>query len=520
MAEEELGKATGKPDPDAGKPKSSGGPSKASGGVTGAIKNPKKAAGTAAIGAAEKAAGAAMSDKNRERVEKVQDVASKAAAVKGGAVATAGAAKATGGAIVALVSNPVGWIILAIFLIIVLVFSGMQVLGQTDNADGCYGIGESGDSVEVGESSDDWLENGNTIADWLTSTSFDSLDGQPMTEDQAGAVVGNMRQESAVDPKSTQGGSTSSDTSNQEIIDLGEAKGKAIGLLQLDSDRRLAFAKWAEEKGKHWSDFGLQLEWLKMELEGTTPTQDPTYNRDQTLAQGFADEGKEVAFYTEAWEKGFTRAGKPNMPKRIAYAEEFLAQYSSGSGSGVSESSSGGSCQRQSSGSVDASDLVELAVSMSYPTSEESKVSSGDSYGENIAKQEYKDAKAEAEKLGDGADPLGNLYASCDRFVATVIRLTADEDIPWGDTSTQQQYLDGSNKWERYESKSEAQPGDIWVTQTGGHIILYLGDVDGEDTIAHASYLDRVAALGGSDYLNESLVDTGGRAYYGYRFVG
>lgn len=483
--------------------------------------NPKKAVSSAASSAAKNVAGNAMSERQQENLEKVQDVAQKAAAAKGAATSGLGAAKGGIAALVAIFGNPIGWIAIALVVILILIYSGMQVIGRTDNADGCYGIGNDDSVTDVGEASGDWLENGATISDWLTSTKFDALGGNPFSKEQAAAVIGNMKQESGVDPADTQGGFSSVDASNQEMIDLGEAGGKAIGLLQLDADRRLAFAKYAEEQGKHWSDFSLQLDWIKMELEGTTPTESPTYNRDQVLAQGFDKDGKDVAFYTKAWEEGFTRAGEPQMEKRISAAEEFFSGYSPGSGSGVSNSSSGGSCARAGgSGSVDTSDAVELAISMSYPTSEESKVSGGDSYGKNLAKPEYKDAKAEAEKLGDGTDPLEGLYASCDRFVATVVRLTMDEDIPWGDTSTQQNYLDSSPKWERFEKKSESQPGDIWVTKTGGHIIFYVGDHDGQDTIAHASYLDRVAALGSADYLNESLVDTGGRAYYGYHFVG
>lgn len=490
-----------------------------SGGVADKV-NPKKMASSTASNAAKNVAGKSLSEGQQETLEKAQDVAQKAVAVKSAAVSGVGAAKGGIAALVAIFGNPVGWIALALVVVLILVFSGMQIIGRTDNADGCYGIGNDDAVSDVGEASDDWLANGATIADWMTSTKFDSLGGNPMTKEQAAAVIGNMKQESSVSPKTTQGGFAPSDASNAEMLALGTADGKAIGLLQLDSDRRLEFVKYAEEQGKHWSDFSLQLDWIKMELEGTAPYPDPTYNRDQVLAQGFDKSGQSVEFYTEAWEKGFTRAGEPAMEKRISAAKEFFAQYSPGSGAGVSNSSSGGSCARAGGGSVDTSDALQLAISMSYPTSAESKVSGGDSYGKSLAKQEYKDAKAEAEKLGDGPDPLPGLYASCDRFVATVVRLTMDEDIPWGDTSTQQNYLSKSPKWERYEKKGEAQPGDIWVTKTGGHIIFYVGDHEGTDTIAHASYLDRVAALGDASYLNENLVDTGGRAYYGYHFVG
>lgn len=487
--------------------------------------NPKKMASSAASKTAKNVAGNALSEKQQENIEKVTDVAQKAAAVKSAGASGLAAGKGIIAAIVAIFGNPVGWIALALVVIIILGYSGMQVIGRTDNADGCYGIGDSSggssSTADVGEASGDWKENGATVADWLTSTKFDFLGGNSFSKEQAAAVIGNMKQESQVDPKLTQGGSISSDASNQEIIDLGTVGGKAIGLLQADADRRLEFAKYAEKQGKHWSDFSLQLDWLKLEVEGEAPYDGSSYNRDQVLAKGFDKKNQSVEYYTKAWEEGFTRAGKPNMPNRISAAKEFLEGYEPGSGSGVSDSDSGGSCVRaDDGGSVDTSDLIELAVSLSYPTSEESKVSGGDSYGTNKAKDEYKEAKKKAGELGDGPDPMPELYASCDRFVATVIRLTTDEDIPWGDTSAQQQYLSKSPKWEKYDTKSEAKPGDIWVTKTSGHIVLYIGDHDGQDTIASASYLDRVAALSSADYLSDDLVDTGGRAYEGYHFVG
>src|SRR5699024_11222107 len=40
-----------------------------------------------------------------------------------------------------------------------------------------------------------------------------------------------------------------------------------------------------------------------------------------------------------------------------------------------------------------------------------------------------------------------------------------------------------------------------------GHIVIYVGDVDGVDSIAHASIYSRVAGIGPSDYLDDGLVD-------------
>lgn len=470
---------------------------------------------------AKKAAGAAASkapESVRKTTEKAAEVGQKAVQVKSAAGTAIGGTKAAVSGIVTFIGSPPGWVTVVLVIVIVGVLALVPLIGRNENADGCYGVGEDKSTSIDAEDSDDWKENAATIADWLMSTEFDALGGKPMTQEQAAGIIGNMHVESFVSPKTTQSDFTPSDTSNKEVLELGDAGGKAIGLLQFDADRRTFIAKHAEDEGEHWSDMGFQLEWIHMEIDGTAPYPDSNYNRDQLLKQNFDKSGEDIEFYTEAWEKGFTRAGKPNMPDRIKAAKEFNASYSPGSGAGFNESESGGSCLR-GGGNVDTSDTIELAVSMSYPTSPESKVSSGDPYGKNIAKDEYIDAKEKAEKQTE-PDPMKGLYASCDRFVATVVRLTMDPEIPWGSTTEQQAYLSKSSDWEQYEKKSEAEPGDVWVTKTNGHILLYLGDHEGKDTIAHASYLDRVAALNTADYVNDNMVDTSGRPYYGYRFTG
>lgn len=167
---------------------------------------------------------------------------------------------------------------------------------------------------------------------------------------------------------------------------------------------------------------------------------------------------------------------------------------------------------------------AKLAVSIAYPRNQHAKanVVGADINGVSVAPPKYKTAKKKAIAMGTHpwGEGMANLYASCDRFVATVIINTTDKGLPWGATDTQQRYLDNSPKWKRYTKKSQAKPGDIWVTKTNGHVILYVGKYQGIDTIAHASYHQFVGRVDTAGYLNENLIDTGGRAYYGYHYVG
>jgi len=445
-----------------------------------------------------------------ESVQKGMEVAQKATDI---AMKAKSAFLATKGGIAifaATVADPIFWIIVLVILVIIILIIGIvgtvQVVGRTENGDGCGVAGDSGDGVEAKDTGN-WLENASSAANWMMSTKFKFLGDKPMTLNQAAGIIGNWSQESRVSPKIVQGGSgLSTDMSNEALMGV-SGGGKAVGLAQWDGGRRTNLAKFAKSQGKHWTEMTVQLEFFKTELEG--------YEGSSLVAGGFNDPSKSAKDLVLIFEEKFERAGKPAMENRYKGAEDFLANFKGG---GNYSEDTGGSCLTAGEGDVDTSDLVNLAISLSYPTSAESKVGPGDSYGQKKAKPEYKSAKAEAEKVG-GKDGMA-LYASCDRFVATVIKLTTDKDIPWGSTAEQGTYLKNSPKWKQYTKKSDAKPGDIWITKTRGHVILYLGNVKGRDTIAHASYLSRVAALGDANYLSANLVDTGGRAYYGYTFVG
>ena len=443
-----------------------------------------------------------------EAVQKVQETTRKLQQAAETAKAAAAGIQSTFSVVVGLITNPVFWIATAAVLVFALVTTSIiattQVLGQNENAEGCVSNSSSNSGVKA-QASPDQTATANSIAGWLTTTSFAFLGNKPMTVNQVAGIIGNWSQESSLKPAIIQGGSPASTASNAEIKAMGGVGGQAVGLAQWDSGRRTQLAEFAEAKGSIWSDINTQLEFFKKELDGAEGA--------NLIAGGFNDQSKSAEDLAFIFMSKFERAGITHMDNRNAAAKAFLETYNGGY-----SGSTGGSCL-MAKGSINTSDAVQLAISISVPTAAESYVSPGDSHGAGMAKAEYKAAKAEAQKKG-GADPMPDLYASCDRFVATVVKNTSDPDIPWGSTSTQQDYLSKSPKWQKYTKKSEAQPGDIWVTQTNGHIIFYVGNYKGQDTIAHASYLDRVAALDGAFYLNENLVDQGGRAYYGYRFIG
>ena len=90
---------------------------------------------------------------------------------------------------------------------------------------------------------------------------------------------------------------------------------------------------------------------------------------------------------------------------------------------------------------------------------------------------------------------MSDLYASCDRFVATIMKATkTDTNFPWGDTSAQAAYLASSPHWKKI-SCQDRKAGDV-IIKPGRHIMLYIGNYKGQDSIASASYMERVASIG------------------------
>ena len=472
-------------------------------------------------GAAIKHATAKATEAAPEGVQKAAEVAGKVSNAASTVTTTIAAVKSGVASAAAVLANPVTWIVVLVVFIVfeysLIIVSGAQTLGRNENADGCYGVGGNAASVFVADDSADWATRANGMGSWLMSTPFEFLGGKPMTKKQAAGVMGNYISESQVTFAQAEAKGENSDGSlnkatneevevwTQEGTEITDGRGLALAQWSWSPSRAQTLIDRARSMGKNWYDADVQLALMQTELNNS-------YGKILN-DNGFSDDSKTVEELTTIFHNIYEGSADKNMDKRHKAANDFLEVFTGGNSGG----GSGGSCLTSAS-NVDTSSVVGLAISISYGTTPESKVSSGDSYGRNRAKQEYKDAKASAMQISK--DHLAELYASCDRFVATVIKLTLDPEIPWGSTIDQQTYLSGSPKWEQYTTKSEAKPGDVWITKTRGHVVLYIGDHNGVDSIAHASYMDRVAGIGSAAYLSENLVDLNGRAYYGYRFVG
>lgn len=418
-------------------------------------------------------------DKAKKTVDKVQKTAAMTGKIASGGLA--------------LITNPVSWIVILLLLLAGIMLSGTQLLGRSDFAKNCSPSG----NVEIGGATltGDDKERANSFGTWLTTTKFKALGDKPFTKEDAAAIVGNAHHESHVSSTAMEGEYEYGDKAtkyktydNEKVLSTyGSSYNHALGLVQWDGSRRVKLVEFAKSKGKQWHDINIQLEFLKGELD-----------------EGYAGVVKQlsaasgVEAKTEVWRTKFEVGAQ--SPGRLSFAKEFMTFFKGGGQSiGSGESGDVASCTGDDGGSVDTSEIIKLALEISYSTAEYSKSNvtcpSGlNGCGKSASKPGYIKAKEIAEKNG-GKDPLGDLFASCDRLVATLLKATKkDVDFPWGSTTQQASYLASSSKWTRI-SCSARKPGDVLIVPDK-HVMLYVGKVAGADSLASASYTDRTAAIG------------------------
>ena len=162
---------------------------------------------------------------------------------------------------------------------------------------------------------------GNSISDQV----WNYLRTAGFTEEAAAGVMGNLYQESGMDPTKLQNG-----------------VGPAAGLLQMEkykdySTRWGRMAKKAEAKGKEWTDLESQLEFLIEDMPGQfkqyTGRKPHYYNNGEWCwwpEKVTVDQFKKLTDIdkaTEIFERVFLRASKPNMPRRNKHAHLYYETY-------------------------------------------------------------------------------------------------------------------------------------------------------------------------------------------------
>jgi len=124
-------------------------------------------------------------------------------------------------------------------------------------------------------------------------------------------ILGNLQQESGIDPNKVQGGG---------------GPGRGIAQWTVNSGRYNGLLKMADDMGMEWTDIRVQLEFIWWELTEGEPTCINLMNNKCGGIENFkmiADIRKACRIFEESYE----RAGKPMMEKRYSYAEGFYEQF-------------------------------------------------------------------------------------------------------------------------------------------------------------------------------------------------
>lgn len=303
-------------------------------------------------------------------------------------------------------------------------------------------------------------------------TIFTSLIAGGMSSVQASAVMGNMYWESGFNPDKHEIGN-----------DIG------YGLVQWSFGRRTNLEHYTTTKGVPTSDLATQIAYIFVEYNGSY--------KQQLAGTAFAT-GTDIPKATEAWMRiyeapGLTPANDPARlnTERIPAALQVYSFYSS-----LGPASAVGSVTTTDCGSgngVVAGSIVQTALNLALQSPANSY-----NYPESSPTGPGTD-KADARDTYQVAKPTynpGAAWSDCGGFIATVMRSSgADPNYALLGVGSQVAYV--KSHPEKYTiitnpTVSDLQPGDILLSQSVGHTIMYVGPT----VINGVTYTDVDASLG------------------------
>ncbi|MGM0241196.1 phage tail tip lysozyme [Enterococcus sp. AZ103] len=220
------------------------------------------------------------------------------------------------------------------------------------------------------------------------------------------------------------------------------------GLAQWTAGRTTNLKNFASEKGKEWSDLGLQLEFLLHELNGS----------EKGAVSALKVDSVEEA--TEQWQIKFERAGIPAMGNRLTYANKWYAKL------GSSDPAAGNALSVASDGEAISSTLE---CGSSVGGADGDIVASARKY---IGWFHYPNPIAHNLAMigGDPRNPDKEGRTDCSGFVWLALE-NADYKVPpnmgWF-TGSMTADARGSHQWLNEVSEGEADAGDIVIVNQGG----------------------------------------------------
>jgi tail lysozyme len=126
--------------------------------------------------------------------------------------------------------------------------------------------------------------------------------GKGLTREQAAGIVGNLMQESRINPNDTTGDG-----------------GRSHGIAQWNGQRLSNLKQFAASQGKPWNDLGVQLDFMWHEMTGPKGVMGGS-NESRALAA--LKSARTPAEAAVRFEQAYERAGAPNNAARARFAEQ------------------------------------------------------------------------------------------------------------------------------------------------------------------------------------------------------
>lgn len=286
---------------------------------------------------------------------------------------------------------------------------------------------------------------------------FNFFVGKGYTKEQAAGILGNMINESGVEPKKLQGGAI---VSSAQAV----SNPNGWGIVQwTPAAKMINPSRAAGQSFEQIDTLEWQVDFLWKQLTGDSPL--PEVAPGDALKRARTVEEATVAFAGFERFAGWENPSNPEYQERMGAAREVLRLYGGGAQGGPG------------SGCGAGGDFIQTARGLAWPNP-------GHGPNKGDATDAYQQAMPRFNGTPENADQP---FSDCGVFVATVVRMTgADPDYPIRGTSVQLAYVRSHpDKYEVFQptNTGQLQPGDIFIIadSSDGHTYIYTGDYQGSD---------------------------------------
>ncbi|QNE19675.1 M23 family metallopeptidase [Kribbella qitaiheensis] len=284
------------------------------------------------------------------------------------------------------------------------------------------------------------------------------------SKEQAAGIVGNMIDESSVEPMRMQNTLPGTKTPAADVDKPGTANdyGGGWGIVQwTPPSKMITPSRSSGAKDEQIETLEFQLEFLKVQLTGKGPAAEGQAGTMLRATKSVEDAAVAFARYYERF-GGNEDPNHPRYAKSKASAKEVLANFGNAAGGGGAS----GGCAGAGNGSI-----VETAFGLAWRDR-------GHGQEEADATEAYQKAMPQFNG-STGTWP----FSDCGVYVATVMVMSGvDKTYVKRGTGGQRDYVQGSSKYQVFENLnnvSQLQPGDIFVND--GHTYIYVGTFKGTD---------------------------------------